>query len=54
MHSHGSRGDDRPNVAPNPESQSCIYMGATEVMEKPTSMDWRIHGVERGPSMLAS
>lgn len=35
-------------MAPNPESQRCVYMEAAEVMGKPTRVDWRVRVVERG------
>lgn len=48
MHSWGPRGDERPNMAPDPESQRWIYVVTAVGVEKPTRGDQRIHVAERG------
>lgn len=48
MHSQGPRGDERPNMAPDPESQRWIYTVTAADVEKPTRGDQRIHVAERG------
>ena len=46
--------DDRVLTWPLTLNDKGVFVGAAEVMEKLTRVEWSVHVGQRGPSMLAS